>query len=60
MYFTAVGYCMISTGNAIHLVNKGEGEYINDDSENSVKILFSGGFIITLFCVSFIAHAIKE
>ena len=56
MYFTAIGYGMILAGIVINLVNQDETVdniyIINDDLENSQNLLFSGGFIITLSCVS--------
>ena len=54
MYISAVGYCMVGGGIYIEALSDVENTGdIDDDLDNGLKLLFAGGFLTTLFWVSY-------
>ena len=54
MYISAVGYGMVGGGIYIESISDVENtDNIDDDFDNGQKLLFAGGFLTTLFWVSY-------
>ena len=55
MYISAVGYCMVGSG--IYVESQSNVDIIDDtyeDLDKGLKLVFAGGFITTLFWVSYV------
>ena len=54
MYISAVGYAMVGGGIFIESLSDVENtDNIDDDLDNGQRLLFAGGFLTTLFWVSY-------
>ena len=54
MYISAVGYCMVGSGIYIEALSDVENTAdIDYEFDNGVKLMFAGGFLTTLFWVSY-------
>ena len=55
MYISAVGYCMVAGG--IYVESQSDvdiSDYTDEDLDKGLSLVFAGGFITTLFWVSYV------
>ena len=61
MYISAVGYGMVGGGIYIESISDVENAdvIIDDDLDNGQRLLFAGGFLTTLFWVSYVQYIVS-